>query len=647
MSKVSAGIISAALACAFSVTPVDAAETRRLALVVGNANYQKTDVLINAANDAQDMSAALRKLGFEVVHGADLRKLTFEQALAAFSAKVRPGEVVLLYFAGHGVMGSASSSGDEVENYLIPIDAQLRSPSEVPRQALSLAQLLEALDRAGAGPRIIVLDACRDNPFAEAWPADARPAGSGQGLLQPARTVLKDAYVAFATSPGDTAAENENGRNGLFTQELLKRIAKPGLSVNSLFEEVSAAVEQASGADQIPFFTAGGAAAASLVLSPLPPGAPPPLGAGFDPVSLDLKLQREALECGLALCLETAAAEITSPAVRADLLARARNAREASARAAAKAASAERPAPGPPLEAGAAGLGPAAARFVGENARTLEGWTRIGERFMSGSDGFPKDTVRGLRWLKSAGDAGGGAAAYAVATAYHNGLPGVPKDQRLAYLWIVKAAKAQHPAAFSLGGLYNLQGLGGRPKSEAEAAKWYRSGSGREDPTSYLRLAEFTRDGRGGLAKDPVLAQGWFLAGAEYGDPIAMFELGLIFLTSDGGSGFPQDDAEALKWFRKASEAGVAKADRYIGLLHEGGRAGVPRSQSEALRWYRSGAEKGDADALAKVAEAYERGKYGLSADQAEAERWYRRAATAGSGFAMARLAGGERRSSR
>ena len=141
----------------------------RLALVLGNVHYGRIGTLENAGHDAADMGATLKSLGYTVVSIVDLDLAKLDAALAGFSGKIAPGDTVVVYYAGHGVMGLASSGGQAMDNYLVPIDARFAVPNAVPAESVALGRVLEALERAHAGARILILDACRNNPFAPYW----------------------------------------------------------------------------------------------------------------------------------------------------------------------------------------------------------------------------------------------------------------------------------------------------------------------------------------------------------------------------------------------------------------------------------------------------------------------------------------------
>jgi uncharacterized caspase-like protein len=260
-------LVIAALLLGVAAAFAASAEPRRLALVVGNANYQHAHILENAANDGRDMARTLSGLNFAVVDVLDANLPTFNASLRTFSSRITPGDIVVVFYAGHGVMGVASESSDSFDNFLIPVDAALATPDRVPVETVGLHRILSLLDSAGAGPRIVILDACRDNPFRDEWP-HATAHGKARGLMQPRASALTNVYVAYATAPGNTASDNAEGKNGLFTQEVLKHIGIPGLTVTAVMEQASAAVEFLSQGAQRPWFAAGGGEAPNLVMHP-------------------------------------------------------------------------------------------------------------------------------------------------------------------------------------------------------------------------------------------------------------------------------------------------------------------------------------------------------------------------------------------
>ncbi len=618
-------------ACLVGHTPA-IAEPQRLALVVGNADYVTFPKLRNSVNDGRDMAAALRGLRFDVTEARDVTLPEFNQALAKLTAKVRPEDVVVVFFAGHGMMGLRSENSNDFDNYLVPVEATLTTPQKVSAGSLALNTILEALEKARAGPRLVILDACRDNPLAPDWADYVSERPPSTGLMEPRSAELKNAYIAFATSPGKQAGDNQEGKNGVFTQEVLRRIATPGITVNALFEAVAAEVEHKT-ADrppaQTPWFASGGGTAANLVLNPVA-GAPVPIA---DPMTLDLNLVRQAQECGLPICLEVAAANIRSPTIRDALLLHAQ-ALHLSAR---QAATLSPPGPLPPAPAlDGRALSAQARGFLVANRGTLDGWMAIGDALISGRMGFEPDGSEALRWYRAAGASGSGDAAFAVGSALHRGLAGVPANPIEAYHWFERAAALNSPQAFGLLGQYNAKGIGGRPVSAAEASAWFLRGASLGDSYSTRRLADLTFEGTGGEKADPLKAQALYRKAAELGDPEAMMKVGdfIMFSRNDasrgGLYGTPQD---AQVWLDRAAESGYVEAYIQIALNFHVAQ-GVPKDDVQALRWLLRAAESGSDDAMYNIGMAYAKSDYGLPRDCHQAGRWLRRAEGAGSYFA-------------
>jgi len=209
----------------------------RLALVIGNAAY-KEGALANPANDARAMAEALRAAGFKVMLHTDLDQRRMTQAVREFGDALRKaGGVGLFYFAGHGVQIKG-------RNYLVPIGADIQREDEVAYAALDAQAVLDKMDAAGNGTNVLILDACRNNPFARSFRS------GGAGLAQMDAPV--GTLVAFATAPG-TVASDGTGSNGLYTQNLLEAMRKPGLKVEDVFKQVRVAVRRDSGGKQVPW----------------------------------------------------------------------------------------------------------------------------------------------------------------------------------------------------------------------------------------------------------------------------------------------------------------------------------------------------------------------------------------------------------
>jgi hypothetical protein len=214
----------------------DAKPERRLALVIGNGAYP-TSPLRNPTNDARALAAALKALGFEVTAHENLGQREMRRAILDFGTRLREGGVGLFYFAGHGVQVNG-------RNYLVPVDAAINSEAEVEVEALDVASVLARMETARNRVNLVVLDACRDNPFARSFRSTTRGLAA---IDAPSGTL-----IAYATAPGRVARDGE-GANGLYTGELLKTLQAPGLRVEEVFKRVRQSVLERSGGDQVPW----------------------------------------------------------------------------------------------------------------------------------------------------------------------------------------------------------------------------------------------------------------------------------------------------------------------------------------------------------------------------------------------------------
>jgi hypothetical protein len=211
---------------------------RRLALVIGNDAYAGNP-LHNAVNDARSMKSALEQSGFTVQLGLNVTQRQMEGVIDEFTGGVKPGDVALFFYAGHGMQISD-------QNYLVPVDFEARTAVDAKYKAYPAQRVQENLEAAGAGMQILVLDACRNNPF-RSW----RGGSDGLAAMQAGRGT----YIAFATSPGKTAADNPDGQNGLFTGELIAVLREPGFSIDQVFNRVRERVTERSHGQQLPWST--------------------------------------------------------------------------------------------------------------------------------------------------------------------------------------------------------------------------------------------------------------------------------------------------------------------------------------------------------------------------------------------------------
>lgn len=209
---------------------------KRVALVIGNASYVE-GALENPVRDATAIASRLRELDFEVVQVTDGSLRDMQQGLVRFLQQIERGATALVFYAGHGIQANG-------RNYLMPVEAKLESEMSLRFQAMEVTDILEELERSGARMNIVILDACRNNPFERKFRGGSR----GLAVVDAAVGTL----IAYATAPGSVASDGD-GRNGLYTQELLKALQEPGLKVEAVFKQVRREVSRYSAGAQIPW----------------------------------------------------------------------------------------------------------------------------------------------------------------------------------------------------------------------------------------------------------------------------------------------------------------------------------------------------------------------------------------------------------
>jgi len=213
-----------------------AADENRVALVIGNSTYEVSP-LKNPENDARLMAEALRGQGFEVVEVINGTRRDMRLAMIEFGDLLLGGGVGLFYYAGHGVQVGG-------ENYLVPVNAVIDREEHVEIESINVNQVLGRMGGARNRLNIVILDSCRNNPYARSF--RSAPAGLAQ-MLAPTGT-----YIGYATAPGEVAVDG-TGENSPFTQALVNRIGEPGLPLEGLFKQVRLDVQEATGGKQVPW----------------------------------------------------------------------------------------------------------------------------------------------------------------------------------------------------------------------------------------------------------------------------------------------------------------------------------------------------------------------------------------------------------
>ncbi|QCG91006.1 DUF4189 domain-containing protein [Azospirillum sp. TSH100] len=259
----------------------EAAAERRVALVMGNSAYQYAPRLPNPTNDAKAMADSLRAAGFELIGGApqlDLDRAGTERVIRSFGAKLAGADVGLFFYAGHGMQARGT-------NYLLPVSANLEKEADVRYELIDIAMVLDEMALAESRLNIVILDACRNNPFGG---RGMRAASPGLAQMQaPAGTI-----IAYATQPGAVAADGA-GANSPYTEALSKAILKPGETVFDVFNDVGITVKRNSGGVQQPWVSASPIEGrfyflgpTTVVMAPPADAAPAATAAGADKETL-------------------------------------------------------------------------------------------------------------------------------------------------------------------------------------------------------------------------------------------------------------------------------------------------------------------------------------------------------------------------
>ena len=212
---------------------------KRLALVIGNADYGHSPALANPVNDARALRNALQNVGFDVYEYENLNQSQIKKAIDDFGTRLKNYTIGLFFYAGHGIQSKGS-------NYLIPVDANIQSEQQIEYDCVQADRVLGQMEAAGSGINIVILDACRNNPFERSWSRAID--GSGLAFMNAPTGSL----IAYSTSPGRTASDG-TGSNGLYTAALLENIKTPDITILQMFQNVRRTVSEKSFKQQIPW----------------------------------------------------------------------------------------------------------------------------------------------------------------------------------------------------------------------------------------------------------------------------------------------------------------------------------------------------------------------------------------------------------
>ncbi|MGA7497274.1 MAG: caspase family protein, partial [Isosphaeraceae bacterium] len=596
------------------------------------------------------------------------------------------GDSVLIALAGHGVQFQG-----ENESYFCPADARLADKSTL----IPLSEIYKALENSRAGLKVLLVDACRNDP--QSQNSRDREVVKLESVTRPQRTPPPGGVVAFfSCSEGEKAFEHAELKHGVFFHFVIQALkgAAVGPDQNDVLvpdlvkyvtRQVKDFVREKYGVKQQPEWkgtsrdlvplvslgprslaTARGTASLAVFFRPVgeplaaglkrPPSQPHVVfvvpGGGGDRLGLrpgDVVLQVDGFDVST---VEESTAAIRNRELGSRIeLTVARAAQQVSLS-------------GPYVTQLPDSQVMSRVRQLAERGE-IEAEYSLGHLLANGQYTV-KDDGEAVRWYRKAAERGHPAAQTFLGEMYAHGR-GVPKDDAEAAAWCRKAAEQGYAAAQNdLGWMYregrgvvkddteavawfrksagqgnalaqNSLGLmykegRGVTRDDTEAIAWFRKSASQGNALGQLNLGLVYRDGRG-VPKDDAVAAAWFRKAAEKGHVYAQCELGLMYAS---GRGVPRDDAEAVAWYRKAADQGNPFAQNNLGLVYRDGR-GVTKSDAEAAAWFRKATDKGFADAQVNLGFMYESGR-GVPRDGTEAVAWYRKAADKGNAFAQNKL---------
>lgn len=225
------------LLIAINPSLLSAATEQRIALVIGNSQYTSSP-LKNPVNDATDVAATLKSLGFNVILKTNATKREMGSAVEEFGKQLKGRDVGLFYYAGHGVQLSGA-------NYLIPVSAKINEETDIEYEAIDAGRILATMYNAKSRVNIVILDACRDNPYVRSFRSATR------GLAIIAKAPM-GTIVSYSTSPGDVARDGKD-RNSPYTSSLVQYMKEPGLSIEQVFKNVRQKLNRETRGKQIPW----------------------------------------------------------------------------------------------------------------------------------------------------------------------------------------------------------------------------------------------------------------------------------------------------------------------------------------------------------------------------------------------------------
>lgn len=567
--------------------------SERIALVIGNDQYDNIPALANARNDAQEVGARLERLGFDVISVMDGDRRAMNVGFSAFESRLKPGATALLFYAGHGV----EIDGD---NYLLPTDILKPGPGQqnlVKDDSISFSRWLLRMKATGAQLSIAFLDACRDNPFAT---AGTRGIGATRGLARIAAP--SGTFVMYSAGAGELAldqlSDTDPHPNSVYTRTLLPMLEEPGLTLRDMAVRIRRDVHTLAASvshRQTPAYYDETLNDFSFVAAP----ATSDLGEALSLRQLAndyIDTERVGTRAAWQGFVDRHGGDRDNPYV---LLAMAALGRM------------EEPAP----QSSETPVASAAPVHLCDK--------------LAANPYDPRRVAEGTRYSQL--EAGGAAAAMA---ACEDAMAAHPREDRFKFQYaraldasgayedafpiLTELSQRRYTAATHLLAFAYRDGQG-TDQDEAVALALYSEAAADDYAPSFHIIGWMHQNGRG-VARDYQAAMRWFRRAADKGYARSMTSIGWLYRN---GYGVDQDFAEAMRWYREAADRGNALAMNNIGWHHRIG-LGVAEDPQVAREWFEQAAARGNARAMHNIADLYLEG-VGVDVDPATAAHWFLR----------------------
>ena len=619
----------AAVTFSYALWSSPALANKKVALVIGNSNYQNVPRLANPSADASAIAQMFKDAGFQFVDlQVDVGDLQFKRALRRFADAANDSDTAIVFFAGHGIELHGT-------NYMIPIDAKLADERDAPDEAIALDRIIEAVDGAKR-LRLIIVDACRDNPFGVSMKRHVATRDASRGLAR-VEPQASDTLIAYAARAGSTA-EDGYGEHSPLTTALLHNLTIPGLDIRLAFGRIRDEVIKLTDNRQEPFvYGSLGGGIIALVSQPSQPNAPDPrAGPSARPPPPSIG-PAATLAPGTSPEQPGKTEQPVSPPVTdCDRLAAHPSdgqrphdvagvfEREIDIVAALRACNeAVRQYPDVPRFVFDAGRIAHAQKDYAEALRYFEKATGMGSKIAITETGIvylngesvARDYARARQLFEEADAKGDFLAVDLMGLLYQNGW-GVAQDHARARQLYERAADAGDIIAMNSLGIVHEMGLG-VPKDYTQARRWFEKAAAADNPEAAYNLARLYQNGWG-VAQDYAKARQYYERAAARGNPDAMNNLGILF---GEGLGIQKDYAKARAWYEKAAVAGNVDAMDSLGVYYQNGLGG-PQDYSNARVWYERAAAAGNGAAINDLGVLYGRG-LGVRQDDVQARQWY------------------------